>query len=477
MEMVKPCTLLLLAVAAVFGQSTAHHPNGNQIPGPKDPGDFDAWLSDLKIWRAEHLTRMGYDDAEYRRPEFQWAQRDFVQPQMMCEERYFYDPVQRRYTVDRYLDDLDKRYGGIDSVLIWPVYPNIGIDNRNQWDLHRDLPGGIPALRKMVDDFHRRGVRVLFPTMSWDNGTHDPGMPHWEANAKLMAEIGADGVNGDTFSGVPRAYRTASDKTGHPLVFQPEGAPASDEGLIWNNQSWFVIDIGFEPPASKLKWLEPRHMIDVANRWGRDHTNDLQYAFFNGVGFESWENMWGIWNQITPRDAEALRRVSRIERAFAELLVSKDWVPFQPTMQHGVFASVFPGAGRTLWTLVNRNEFDISGPQIRVPSAGGRRYYDLWHGVEIQPDKDGRLTFSIEAHGFGAILAVDSGKQVEGLDRLLAQMNQSAGVPVQSLSAEWKFLPQQMVEIAATSAIKRRRRGNGENPGGRFSVSSFRHRD
>ena len=166
-------------------------------------------------------------DAEYRRPELQWAQRDFVQPQMMCEERYFYDPVQRRYTVDRYLDDLEKRYGGIDSVLIWPVYPNIGIDNRNQWDLHRDLPGGIPALKKMVEDFHRRGVRVFFPTMPWDNGTRDPGMPHWEATAKLMAEIGADGVNGDTFSGLPRAYRTASDATGHPVVFQPESAPAS----------------------------------------------------------------------------------------------------------------------------------------------------------------------------------------------------------------------------------------------------------
>ena len=103
---------------------------------------------------------------------------------MMAEERYFYDPVTGEYTVDRYLDDLDTRYGGIDSVLIWPVYPNIGIDNRNQWDLHRDLPGGIPALRKMVEDFHRRGVRVLFPSMPWDNGTRDVGVPYWTATAQ-----------------------------------------------------------------------------------------------------------------------------------------------------------------------------------------------------------------------------------------------------------------------------------------------------
>ena len=58
-----------------------------------------------------------------------------MQPQAMVEDRYLYDPVARRYTVDRFLDDLDKRYGGIDSILLWPVYPNIGIDNRNRYDL------------------------------------------------------------------------------------------------------------------------------------------------------------------------------------------------------------------------------------------------------------------------------------------------------------------------------------------------------
>ena len=89
----------------------------------------------------------------------------------MVEERYFYDPVAGKYTVDRYLDDLEKRYGGIDAVLIWPVYPNIGVDNRNQHDMLRDMPGGLAGVKKMVADFHRRGVRVFFPVMPWDVGT------------------------------------------------------------------------------------------------------------------------------------------------------------------------------------------------------------------------------------------------------------------------------------------------------------------
>src|ERR1044072_7383793 len=121
-----------------------------------------------------------------------------MQPQMMVEARYFYDPAARKYTVDRYLDDLVKRYGGIDAVLVWHTYPNIGIDNRSEFDHFRDLPCGVPGIRQMVADFHRRGVRVLFPMMLWDQGTRDPGMSWPDAIARLMAEIGADGINGHT---------------------------------------------------------------------------------------------------------------------------------------------------------------------------------------------------------------------------------------------------------------------------------------
>jgi len=31
----------------------------------------------MKIWRTSTLIRMGYDDAEYRRPELLWSQKKF----------------------------------------------------------------------------------------------------------------------------------------------------------------------------------------------------------------------------------------------------------------------------------------------------------------------------------------------------------------------------------------------------------------
>ena len=457
---------VLVTCAPLAAQETAYKPLGSQIPPPGNralPPDWlvslnqwkadastdrETWLTSMRAWRVERLKRMGYDDALYRRPEFEWTRRNLIQTQMMAEDRYFFDPATGKYTVDRYLDDLEKRFGGIDSVLVWPVYPNMGIDNRNQWDLHRDMPGGIPALRAMVNDFHRRGVKVLFPTMPWDAGTRDPGMPEWEAIAQLMAEIGADGVNGDTFEGVPQKYRAASDATGHPVIFEPELAPNADEMLMYNNQSWNYWSYEFAPTASKLKWLEPRHVVHLCERWARKRIDQIQSAFFNGIGYVAWENIWGLWNGITPRDAEALRRVSYLLRTFAEMLVVPGWEPYAPTRQWGVFATEFPGEGVTLWTVINRNEYGVSGPQLAVPHAEGRRYYDLWWGVELTPvleKGDAVLDFVMEGKGFGAVLAVDAGQAVPRLAETMTQMKRWSAVRLKSLSDEWEPLPQKML--------------------------------
>lgn len=432
----------------------------------------DDWIAELLDWRREHLTRIGYDDANYRRPELQWAQRNFVHAQMMVEDRYFYDPIAGEYTVDRYLDDLEARFGGIDSVLIWFVYPNIGIDDRNKTDFAYDLPGGIEGLRGAVEQFHRRGVRVFLPTMPWDNGTRAPERNDWDTIAALVAAVGADGVNGDTYNGVPRAFFDACDAAGHPVVLQPESTISAEEALIWNVQSWGKkAPNEVVPPVAKFKWLEPRHMINYENRWGRDRNHDLQYIFFNGIGYNAWENIWGIWNQLTPRDAETLRRISAIERRFASLMVSMDWRPYARTRQAGVFASCFPGEGRALWTLVNRNEYAVDGEQIAVPHADDSRYFDAWNGEVLQPRIDGGqavLTFAIEPRGFGAVLALDAGSDETGLDAFLAAMRERSRVSLQSLSNTWRALPQTLVEIEPTQRVASPPEGMVAIPAGDF---------
>lgn len=446
------------------------------LVGPEKPEDFSGWLAGMRAYRQEMqslLKSKGGDFPDpYAEPALQWAQRSFVQPQMMAHDRYFYDPVAGRYTVRRYLQDLNTRYGGIDSVLIWPTYPNIGVDNRNQFDLWRDMPGGVVGLRRMVAEFHRQGVRVLIPIMNWDHGTRDEGVPMAQRLAELAKDIGADGFNGDTMSPVGREFYSESLKLGHPLALEPEGGMGDKmEALAWNVLSWgYWWPYQPMPAVDRYKFIEPRHLTHVCDRWAHDRTEMLQHAFFNGDGYESWENVWGIWNGVTPRDAEVLRRISAIYRTLPALLISAEYEPFTLTMKKGVYATKFPGKNATLWTMINRAAAPITGAQIQVPFSPGMRFFDLWRGSELKAhvvDGSATLSFELEPRGYGAVLATASspGKPVK---KLLAAMRQRPQAALGDLSSEWKELPQRIVEIPRTQPAPRPPEGMVLVPAGTF---------
>ena len=323
-------------------------------------------------------------------------------------------------------------------------------------------------------------MRVFLPTKPWDNGTRPQGQSDWQAIADVVQAVGADGINGDTYNGVPKAFFDACLARGGPVVLQPESTISAEEALIWNVQSWGKkVPPDVIPAVAKWKWLEPRHMINVENRWSRDRGNDFQYCFFNGVGYNAWENVWGIWNGLTPRDAQTLRRIAALQRQCAPLLVSAHWRPYAPTLQAGVFASCFPGSvgsGRCLWTLVNRNEYTVAGEHLALPHSAGTRYFDVWNGLELQATTRGagaaqtaHLQFTLEPRGYGAVLALAPGEAPDGaLAAYLERAAQWAQTPLHSLSAQWQSLPQQLVPIAATAPQQQAPEGMLAIPGGEF---------
>src|SRR5208337_3145342 len=138
-----------------------------------------------------------------------------------------------------------------------------------------------------------------------------------------------------------------------------------------------------------------------------------------------------------------------IERAVAPFLVSQDWEPLYPMLRYGVYASRWPLADQNVWTIVNRNEYDANEDQMSVPYKQGMRYFDLYHGVELQPRIVGNsaaLAFHLEANGYGAVLAT-SGNPDAKLQELMAKMKSITGKPLDSYSHEWNFLPQHIVDI------------------------------
>ena len=116
---------ILAAAGLAYSQDGQYRPKNQLIPGPAcltmkgigegsfapcTEADHQRWLADVQHWRAERKIRIGYDSSRYDRPEMKWIQSSFMQPQMMVHDRYFYDPAAGKYTVDRYLDDLEQRY-------------------------------------------------------------------------------------------------------------------------------------------------------------------------------------------------------------------------------------------------------------------------------------------------------------------------------------------------------------------------------
>ena len=297
---------LFLVVVVCSASLAAAGCKSCEYAGPDSPAAQPAWLAGLQKVRSDVRSQIGYNASIYAVPELAWTQTSYMQPQMHPYDRFFYDPEQG-YTVDRYLDDLKDRYGGVDSILMWPTYTNIGTDDRNQFDLFRCMPGGLEGVRNATLQLQARGVRVLWPYNPWDTGTHREPLSDEDTFAKLLKQTNGDGFNGDTMGFVPESFYTSALKADYPLAFEPEGG-GTDAALNWATMGWGYWDYGRSPGVDRQKFLtRGKFMLNICNRWAQSKTDDVQNAWFNGCGYESWENVWGTWNGKCPSPTGTLR--------------------------------------------------------------------------------------------------------------------------------------------------------------------------
>src|SRR6266699_1293803 len=112
-------------------------------------------------------------------------------------------------------------------------------------------------------------------------------------------------------------------------------------------------------------------------------------------------------------------------------------------LRYGVYASRWPLGEQTVWTIVNRNEYDVDGDQIEVPAGEDVRYFYLYHGVELKrqtrPDGKVVLAFPIEAKGYSAVHATNATPE-PNIVALMSKMKTLTATPLASYSHEWKVL-------------------------------------
>ncbi|KAG1465718.1 hypothetical protein G6F46_002811 [Rhizopus delemar] len=439
----------------------------HQVEGPNSPREYLEWNTRIKKWRMEQQIKrkeISHSSTGYDMPCLKWAQESYVQPNVMLHDLYLFDPVTNKYTVSKLLKDIEERYGTIDSIVIWPSFSNLGCDSRNEEDYFRCLPGGTAGVRSLIDEFHSKNIKVIFPALDWDNGTRDPQEAWSYILPRLFKEYNVDGVRAD-IAYFTQDFWMNSLAIGHPLVFQSEAnnknnlnqASKMDDTYIlqWNTMDISKYETNLRvPTVSTRKLIEPRHMTHSSDKWARNKTNLIQHAFFNGIGIEIWENIFGTWNQLSPRDSEALRRTSSILRCFGpDFFCSPEWEPHCPCIHwKTVFSSKFPSittANQAVWTFINRGPQPITGHQVTVNYHMGIQFYDVWHGHPLQPthiaDGLATLDFDIEPHGYGCIFATsDISALPEGFSTLMKTMSTLSATRLMSIPISSTILWQEL---------------------------------
>ncbi|MFT3888542.1 MAG: SUMF1/EgtB/PvdO family nonheme iron enzyme [Arachnia sp.] len=364
--------------------------------GPADPAARPAWRAALARWRDDARARHGYDGACYERPGGRWAAACHAVAQVWLWDELFYSFDEGRFTPERFLADAEIRFGGLDAVVLWHAYPIIGIDDRNQWDYYRDVPGIV----ELVAQLHRLGVRVFVDYNPWDTGTRR-GADDLTELAALVRDLGADGVFLDTLKKADPELVARLEEARPGIVLEGESKLAT-ERIADHATSWaqFFADSPV-PGVLRAHWFERRHMQHHIRRWHRDHSEELQSAWPNGVGMMVWEVVFGVWVGWNRRDARTLQRMLTVQRVAADLLLDGEWTPLVEIAPEaeaaGVYASAWRRGAVTLLTLVNRSEVDYRGPVAEGAVALTDR---------ALADGDALL---VPARGVAAALVVDGG--------------------------------------------------------------------
>lgn len=334
------------------------------------------WLGVFTAWREQ--LRCGVDLSAYGRPDLAWYRDQWVQHFAFLYGSEIYDHEHRRLDIDRLLDE-GQRFGGYDGVLLWPAYPRIGVDERDQFDFYDDLPGGQPAIKALAARARARGARVFIPYLPWDmipDARHGRPAAAPGKLAQAIADMDIDGVFLDTMDSIRPQFRAAIDVVRPGVVFCAELQPA--EALLDQiTGSWDQAEHQHTGEVDLLRFLIPEHPRFVINRHaiGAHRERVVGRALFNGMGVVVWQDIFGEVLPFTAGQAALTRDTATILRQFSHCFRGADALPLVPTTHPGIVANGFLASdGTAVVTVYNVSEQSIDGDLVTWQPSDGTHY-------------------------------------------------------------------------------------------------------
>jgi len=345
------------------------------------------WQEGLRImFRQRFLYDLaGFDNSMFLRTDLKWMKSRYIMLLQFAWDDRYYDYRRQRYSYYKSLFEYDNLTGGYDIFTIWPTWPRLGLDQRNQWDMYRDIPGGLAELKKQSAFAHDHGKKYFISYNPWDEGTRKEDQIN--GMETLLRAVDADGVVLDTKGSSSLELQAAADKVKPGIIMYSEGmaVPKDMPGIVAGRVHDALV---MPPPLNLNKYIKPDFAIFRVLQLADDRIHrELACAFFNGYGVEINTMKPGRAGWIKEEYAY-MGRTMRILRENDAVFHNDLWMPLVPTFADSIWVNRWQGAKKILYTIYSIRPKGFMGPLISIPGVPDSMHYvDLWNHCEILPRK------------------------------------------------------------------------------------------
>lgn len=319
------------------------------------------------FFRWKDHIREKMDLSIYQRKDIKWYEKALYHHLAFVYSREIFNYETQEFEVDRLLDEGGK-FGGYDILVLWFVYPRLGVDTRKQWDFCRDIPGGYEGINKICEKAHKRGVKVMLPYNPWDQGQEESLADTLDALEELVKNTDIDGIWFDTMDSIPNGCRERLDNVRPGLVCCLEVTPRVKETVETITGSWnqrFAM-----PEGHILRYLFPEHKAPITSRWRLEGKKDtlIKRAIFNGTGFAVWQDVFGAWLPFDEKQKEDLKKWKQILLEQYDIYFGRNCMPLYPVKQKEIYVNAFyhNNGNEEIYSLYNASNHEVQGELIKI---------------------------------------------------------------------------------------------------------------
>lgn len=350
------------------------------------------WQEGLKlVFQKKYLYDLEtFDNTLYQRKDLQWIQKVYFIDLMFAWDHDYYDYKSRKYTVFDFSYEGKKYFGKYDILGIWPTWPRLGVDERNQWDMYRDLPGGLEETKNISHTLQQSGTKFFIAYNPWDKSTRQEDQ--FEGMAFLIRSLDANGVVLDCRGSSSKKLQATADRVKPGVIMYSEGMPVTKDmpGILAGR----VHDAIFlQPPLNLNKLIKPDISIFRVCQLseGRIH-RETAISFFNGYGTEI--------NTFAPgrpewmeSEYEYLGKTIKILRENSSIFSSYNFTPLINALVDSIWVNKWSKGNKTIYTVLSFNPEGHAGPLFEVQESDNTHFVSIWNHEELKPVQTDLTTY------------------------------------------------------------------------------------